>query len=52
MIPLVGTSFDAATRKRYTGIRTGSANYAPSLREGGSHSFSQRMMKLTTTPSS
>ena len=29
----------------------GSANYAPSLREDGLHSFLQRMMKLTTTPS-
>lgn len=51
MIPFVGRSFDAATRKRYTGIGTGSANYAPSLREGGLHSFLQRMMKLTMTPS-
>ena len=50
-ILLVGTSFDAATRKRYIGIATGSANYAPSLKEDGLHSFLQRMMRLITTPS-
>ena len=52
MILLAGTSFDAVTRKRYIGIATGSANYAPSLKEDGLHSFLQRMMRLITTPSS
>jgi hypothetical protein len=47
MILLVGTSFDAATRKRYISIVTGSANYVPSLREDELHSFLQRMMRLT-----
>jgi hypothetical protein len=48
MILLVGTSFDAATRKRYISIVTGSTNYAPSLREDELRSFLQRMMRLTT----
>jgi hypothetical protein len=51
MIPHVGRSFDAATRQRYTCVGTGSANYVPSLKEDGSHSFLQPMMKFTTTPS-
>jgi hypothetical protein len=51
MILLAGTSFDAVTRKRYIGIATGSANYAPSLKEDGLQSFLQRMMRLITTPS-
>jgi hypothetical protein len=49
MILLAGTSFDAATRKRYISIATGSANYAPSLKEGGLRSFLQRMMRFITT---
>jgi hypothetical protein len=32
MILLVGTSFDAATRKRYIGIETNWTNCDPSLR--------------------
>ena len=52
MILLVGTNFDAATRKRYIGIATASANYAPSLKEGGSHLCLQPMMRLITMPSS
>jgi hypothetical protein len=51
MILLAGTSFEAATRKRYIAIATGLANYAPSLKEDGLHSFLQRMMKPITTPS-
>lgn len=50
MILLAGKSFDAVTRKRSIGIATGSVNYAPSLKEGGLHSFLQRMTKLITTP--
>jgi hypothetical protein len=49
MILPAGTSFDAATRKRYIGIAAGSANYAPSLKEGGLHLFLPRMMRLITT---
>ena len=51
MILLAGTSLDAATRKRYIGIATGSVNYAPSLKKDELHSFLQRVMKLITTPS-
>jgi hypothetical protein len=51
MILLVGANFDTATRKRYIGIATAFANYAPLLKEDGSHLFLQRMMRLITTPS-
>jgi hypothetical protein len=51
MILLVGTSFDAFTRMRYIGIATALENYAPLLKEDGSHLFLQHMMRLTTTPS-
>jgi hypothetical protein len=50
MILLAGTSFDGATRRRYIGIATGSANCAASLKEDGLHSFLQRMMRLIMTP--
>ena len=50
MILLAGKSFAAVTRKRSIGIATGSANYAPSLKEDGSPSCLQRMMKPITTP--
>ncbi|MGY3075099.1 hypothetical protein ACVWZZ_001470 [Bradyrhizobium sp. LM6.10] len=49
MILLVGASFDAATRKRYIGIATVFANYAPLLKGGGSRLFLQRMMRFITT---
>ena len=51
MILLAGTTFGVATRKKYIGIASGSANYGPSLKEDGLHSSLQRMMRLTTTPS-
>ena len=49
MILLVGANFDAATLKRYIGIATVFANYAPSLKEDELHSFLQHTMRLTTT---
>ena len=52
MIPLVGRSSDAVTRKRSIGIAPGSTSYAHSLREAGLHSFLRRMMKSITTLSS
>ena len=49
MILLVGTSFDAATRKKYNiSIRTGSASFLPSLKEDELRSFLQRVTRLTT----
>jgi hypothetical protein len=49
MILLAGKNFDAAIRKSFIDIATDSANYAPSLKEDGLHSFLPRMMRLITT---
>jgi hypothetical protein len=49
-ILLVGTSFDAATRKKYISVETGHTNYVHSLGKARLHSFLQHVMKLTTTP--
>jgi hypothetical protein len=49
MILLAGKNFDAAIRKRFIDIATDSANYAPSLKEDGLHSFLRRTMRLITT---
>jgi len=52
MIRLAGKNFDAVTRKKSIGIAIGWTNFAHSLKEAGSRSFLQRMMKFITTRSS
>jgi hypothetical protein len=51
MIPLVGTSFDGATRKRYISDVIASAHYASSPRKDELRSFLRHTIELIMTRS-